>query len=114
LLTKYLENLPNPIMMTKAASYLMHNKAFSVVRDICLKCTVVFQDDSGIPYKFFKAGVWNMSLFGKYSKPIKAFNYGFQPDLDKAYKTGTVPALPFTFGYHVTDGFSNIQLAVRK
>ena len=74
----------------------------------------VFQDDSGIPYKFFKADEWTISLYGKYSKPIKAFNYGFQPDLDKAYKAGSVPPLPFSFGYHVFDGFSNIMLAIKK
>jgi len=40
-------------------------------------------------------------LYGEYNKPIKALRYGYQPDLEGAYKAKSdLPDLPFPFGYH--------------
>jgi hypothetical protein len=114
-LQAYLKSLSNVIMFTKAASYCMHDNIFSIFRDLCLRSKAVLEDDSGIPYRFFKPEEWNVTLYGSYTKPIKDFHYGFQPDLDKAYSVkANVKPLPFSIGYHWSDGFSNLILAIKK
>ena len=53
-----------------------------------------------------------MRLFGRYARPIRDFNYGYQHDLAAAYRTsGKVADLPFPFGYHWQDGRSGLILA---
>ncbi len=115
-LSKWIRSLPNTDSFTKAASYLMHGNEFSKVRDLTLEVSrLVLQEDTGMPVRYFDPKVWNVTLYGNYTKPIKDFKYGFQPDLDKAYKeAGRAKALPFRIGYHWRDEFSNLQLAVRK
>ncbi len=114
-LVNYLKNVGPLTTFVKSASYLMHDHRFSEVRDITLtRSRLVLQDDSGIPISFFKRGGWSITLYGQYRKPVKDFNYGFQKDLDAAYKVpGAAKPLPFSFGYHWGDGGSSVMLAVR-
>jgi hypothetical protein len=115
-LGEYLRGLGTVTTFVKSASYLMHDNHFSLVRGIVLKeSRMVLQDDSGIPYAFFKRADWDITLYGQYRKPVKDFNYGFQKDLDAVYKTpGTARPLPFSFGYHWGDGGSSVMLAVKR
>jgi hypothetical protein len=103
------------ITLLKSASYLLHDNQFSRVRDLVLsKSRAVLQDDTGVPYRFFDRSQWNVTLFGRYSPPIKDFNYGRQPDLEDAYRdTAAVRDLPFSFGYHWREGTSSVMLAIR-
>jgi hypothetical protein len=103
------------ITLLKSASYLLHGSQFSSVRDLVLsKSRAVLQDDTGVPYRFFHRSQWNVTLFGRYSPPIKDFNYGRQPDLEEAYRdTAAVRNLPFSFGYHWRQGTSSVMLAIR-
>jgi hypothetical protein len=111
----YLRSLGTTITFTKAASYCMHDKNFSTIRTISLNARAVLEDDSGIPYKYFPDSLWNVTLYGKYTKPVADFNYGFQTDLDRAFVSGkNVKPLPFNIGYHWNDGYSNLILAIRK
>ena len=102
--------------LLKSASYLLHDNQFSKVRAAVLDDSlVVLQDDTGVPFRFFDRNTWRLTLFGKYSPPVKDFNYGAQPDLEAAYRDGAdVRALPFAFGYHWRQGTSSVMLAVRK
>ncbi len=103
------------ITFTKAASYCMHGGDFSIIRGVCLRAKAVLEDDTGIPYRFFKQDEWEVSLYGRYTKPVKDFHYGFQKDLDSAYRSGkNVKPLPYSIGYHWRDGFSSFILAIRK
>jgi hypothetical protein len=99
----------------KSASYLLHGREFTLMRDTLLKHSrLILEDDSGIPLRFLKAPEWTVTLFGKYSKPVKDFNYGYQPDMEKAYLTDpNVKPLDFSFGYHWSDGAASVILAVR-
>jgi hypothetical protein len=99
----------------KSASYLMHDDRFATVRSMVLDDSVaILQDDTGVPFHFFDKTKWALTLYGKYTKPIADFNYGFQKDLDAAFKVpGTARDLPFTFGYHWRVGASSVMLAVR-
>jgi hypothetical protein len=97
----------------KAASYLMHQRYFSMIRDIILsKSAFVLQDDSGIPYPFFKPSEWTVTLYGKYTKPDKLFKDYLDEDLKKAYSVQNAPKpLEIRFGYQKQP---NLQLAVKK
>ena len=101
----------------KSASYLLHGKEFSVVRKLLLsKSRLVLEDDSGIPLRYLKAPEWTVTLYGKYEKPVKDFNYGYQADMAAAYAdTRAVKPLTFSFGYHWTAGAgASVLLAVKN
>jgi hypothetical protein len=99
----------------KSASYLLHLNQFTVVRNLLLnKSRLVLEDDSGIPLRFLKAPDWTVTLYGKYEKPVKDFNYGYQPDMAAAYAdVRAVKPLTFSFGYHWAEGAASVLLAVK-
>jgi hypothetical protein len=115
--TRYLQTLPPGGTLVKSASYLMHKKYFSTIRDIILdRSAVVIEDDSGIPYHyFFEPPIWNVRLFGAYDQPIDLFKTGLQEDLKAVYddRAGIEP-LDFSIGYKWRQNESNLLLAVRK
>jgi hypothetical protein len=114
-LQAYFRSFSNFVVFAKAASYLMHGENFSIVRNTCMRAKAILEDDTGVPYRFFKPDAWTVTLYGHYTKPIKDFNYGFQTDLDKAFRSGKdVKPLPFNIGYHWRDSYSSLILAVRK
>jgi len=111
----YLRSLDPMVMFTKAASYCMHGKNFSIIRGLCLRARAVLEDDTGIPYRFFTPDQWTVTLYGRYTKPVQDFNYGFQEDLDKMFSSGNnVKPLPFNIGYHWRGSFSSLILAIRR
>jgi hypothetical protein len=115
-LLAYLKGLGPVTTFLKSASYLMHDDRFSIVRDTVLNQSVsVLQDDTGVPFRFFDKAKWTLTFYGKYSAPVRDFNYGFQKDLDAVFKQpGVARDLPFSFGYHWREGTSSVMLAVRK
>lgn len=97
--------------LIKAASYLMDLRYFSKIRSAILeKSRVIVQDDSGLPYKFFDPSVWDIRLYGAYTKPIEMFKNHFQQDLKDAYAAGG-RSLDFRFGYSPQP---NLLVARRK
>lgn len=101
----------------KSASYLMHLNSFAAIRQQLLEQSAsIFQDDTGIPYRFMKRDtVWRVNLFGEYTKPVKDFSEDKnQKDLDSAYRAGTRLPLPFSLGYHWGSNKQNYQLFTRK
>jgi hypothetical protein len=108
------QGAPYPTFL-KSASYMLHGSDFTVVRSLVLKNSrLILEDDSGIPLRFLKAPEWSVTFFGNYSKPVKDFNYGYQPDMAKVYADArAVKPLPFSFGYHWKDGASSVLLAVK-
>jgi hypothetical protein len=96
----------------KAASYLMHIRYFSMIREIILSTSAcILQDDSGIPYRFFPPPEWTVTLYGSYSKPYRLFKDYPDKELKKAYDTGDARPLDIRFGYQTE---SNLQLAVKN
>jgi hypothetical protein len=100
----------------KSASYLMHDDRFGTIRSMVLNdSSSILEDDTGVPYRFFDKTAWALTLYGKYTKPIEDFQYGFQKDLDAAFaQPGAARDLPFTFGYHWRVGSSSVILAIRQ
>lgn len=99
----------------KAASYLMHMNEFSTARGFLLGGTRnLIQDDSGIPYRFFDAANWMVSLHGNYPGPIPLFKQHFQSDLNAAFKSGAAGPLPFGAGYQWRPGASSLIIATAR
>lgn len=95
----------------KSASYLMHKDYFSIVRNVILtKSAVVMQDDSGIPYRFFKPEEWKTSLYGSYTEPIPMFKSSYEQDLFDAYQNGNPKPMNFRMGYN---RISNERIHIR-
>ncbi len=98
----------------KAASYLMHGANYSIIKDKLLEITqVLLQDDSGVPYRFFKNDSWKVTLYGKYNGPIPLFKGHFQKDYFNDYQTNKdkIRDLDFGIGYVYTKGRSNLMKA---
>jgi hypothetical protein len=99
----------------KAASYLLHETYFSRIRDFLLSQSSVLQDDSGIPFRYFRDGGWRCWFFGNYSGTLEIFSKHHQKDLQEAFATpGMAGPLPFGTGYKWRPGESNLLLAVRQ
>ena len=113
---KMVTNNKGATTYVKSASYLMHKEVFSDVRNLIIdNCQFVLQDDSGIPYKYFKQDVWTPALYGTYSGSIPLFTGVFQTDLDEAYKAKTgVKPLKFGIGYKYQVGESNLMFFKKK
>jgi len=112
-LLSYLNNLGEVNAYLKSASYLLHYRDFSVIRDIILKkSNHILQDDTGIAYRFYKQNEWQFVLYGKYAKPVKDFAGVDQVDLKKAYADSTkIKPLPFSLGYHWGTKDQNLMFA---
>lgn len=102
-------------VLLKSASYLLHDNQFQKTRNTILATAdFVIQDDTGIPYRFLNQAPWQVRLYGCYSKPIKSLSYGYQPDLEVAFKSKSAsPELPFPFGYHWRGKQSGLLIASR-
>jgi hypothetical protein len=109
----FLAQFGSTVTFLKSASYLLHGNEFAGTRKVLLDATeLLVQDDTGIPYRYLRERGFSVSLYGRYARPIKDFNYGYQHDLAAAYRTsGKAADLPFPFGYHWQDGRSGLILA---
>jgi len=100
----------------KSASYLMHYADFSNIRNLILaKSLYVIEDDTSIPYRYFKSQGWDIQLFGEYAKPISDFSGVDQPDLKQAYENPAshVKKLPFHYGYRWETHIDNLSIMKR-
>ncbi len=98
----------------KAASYLIWH--FGTIRKLALATSnYVFQDDSGIEFRYFDNKDWTHRLYGKYTRTIGAFRGCVQPKLKTAYATEkNVKPLDFGIGYGFRIKESNFMLFKRK
>lgn len=114
-LGKYLQNMGPVHTYLKSASYLLHYRDFTTVRDIIFeKSDFIVQDDSGIAYHYFDKEKWKIQLYGKYAKPVVDFPHIKEPDLQEAYaKDSTIKDLPFELGYHWGTRANNMLKATK-
>jgi hypothetical protein len=113
----YLRAFAPTTSFVKSASYLLHGREFSRMRQTVLDMSeVLVQDDTGVPYSYLTR--WNVSLYGRYEIPIRPFEKGyFQPALDRAFKEANPALLSFDFGYNYSDrrdNRSNVLVARRR
>lgn len=102
----------NPTLL-KAASHHPQGPDFSIVRNSILsRAPLIVQDETGIDYDAL-AQSFDVSLYGKFTRPNRAFDQGLQRGLASAYQKGmVVKPLPFRLGYE-KDAGSAMQVAVR-
>jgi hypothetical protein len=85
----------------KSASYILFDNNFSKHRDFILKNSIdIYQDDSGMPYKYLKNNFKVEELYGTYSQTTKSFKYGYQENLKKDVDENSFGELPFDVGYN--------------
>jgi hypothetical protein len=115
-LLQFVKLFGSQVGFLKAASYLMFTAGFHVMRNYLLdQESSILQDDSGIPFRFFKPSGWTIKLFGTYTQTIDLFKYKFQPDLQSAYeKQETKHGVPFRIGYNVKFNETNLLFAKKK
>ncbi|OHD69031.1 MAG: hypothetical protein A2W19_17405 [Spirochaetes bacterium RBG_16_49_21] len=107
----FLSTQKNFITFTKSASYLLGYNNFTILRSFLLagsRC--IIQEDSGIPFKYFSASEWKISLYGTY-RVIAIFSNRFQRALDAAMKIKSAGPLPFSLGYGFVPEKSNLMVA---
>jgi hypothetical protein len=101
--------------LLKSASYLPPEEGFSTIRNFLLsQCDLIVQDDTGIPYRDFNPGQWQVRLYGNYQPPIDIFKQFFQPDLADAYAHSSPAKLPFGIGYRGWDPAKSALLVARR
>ena len=99
--------------LLKAASHLLQNPRFTIVRDALLAhAPSIVQDETGIDYAQL-AKAFEVKLYGNFSKPHPIFNQESQRSLAHAYKSNAnVRPLPFRVSYQRLPE-ANLQVAVR-
>ncbi|HWS28362.1 MAG TPA: hypothetical protein VN259_17510 [Xanthomonadales bacterium] len=99
----------------KSASYLMHTREFSAVRELLLEVSpALLQDDSGIALREFPETHWERTFYGRYQAAASGFGGHTQPDLRGAFASAAPAALPFWIGYRHSPADSNLQLYRRR
>ena len=113
----YLRKLGRTTTLIKSASYLLHARQFSLVRESLLEASgFIVQDDTGAPYDQLAKRGWQLRFYGRYDVPIPPFEWAYQPALAAAHERAKGPPLPFRFGYQVDSGVnrSNLMVAQRS
>ena len=109
---RFLEAQGRGLTLLKAASYLMHGPNFDRVREFLMNnSSVIVQDDSGIPYRFFDSDRWVLRLCGRYVGPIEIFKQHLQPALANAFNQRVPAPLDFGFGYQWQPNRSGLMIA---
>ncbi len=103
----------NPVLI-KAASHLLQETYFSVLRDILVEnATMVVQDETGLNYTYL-AQIGPVDLYGGFLYPHELFNRKKQESLAQAYRESKdVKPLPFAFSYNKTTERRSVQIVRR-
>ncbi|MEO6742069.1 MAG: hypothetical protein ABIP20_17635 [Chthoniobacteraceae bacterium] len=111
---KFCETLGTGRSLLKAASYLPHVGAFSVINEWVLEhSNAVVQDTSGIPFRKFSKDKWTLRFWGHNAQPIGLFKQHAEPDLKAAVSAAPAQPIPFGFGYQHEPANSLLILAER-
>lgn len=98
--------------LLKSASYLLHERNFSTVRNWLLaNSATIIQDDSGIPLADYNRRAWRLFPFGRYLGPIDKFPERYQPQYAELF--ARAKPLDFGIGYRWRPHESNLLLAVK-
>jgi hypothetical protein len=100
---KFIERLGPSDAFFKSASYLPHAENFLRIRSTVMQQSVrILQDDTGVPLAGYDPNIWQVTPFGRYTRPIQMFDYMHQP------------ALNFRLGYGYGIDTTGILLATRR
>jgi hypothetical protein len=109
----WIERMAANRTVLKAASHLLQSARFSVVRDALLAhAPSIVQDETGIEYSRL-AKHFDVTLYGRFTKPHSLFNPQAQRALAEAYETRPdIKPLTFRVSYQ-REPEANLQVAVR-
>ena len=112
---KFIQSRKSYNTFVKSASYLMHYAEFSRVRDELLSGSKsIFQDDTGVPFRFISGDRYTTSFYGDYEAPVRDFNWlNKQQDLDAAFQASRKP-MPFSIGYHWNSRRQHYMLFLKR
>ena len=110
----WLSHMTQHPMLIKAASHLLQDGNFIVLRDMITKnAPVVVQDETGVDYAQLKK-IGNVQLYGGFSLPFEQFSPHKQQSLAQAYKQATdVEPIPFAFSYNKEHERRSVQIVRR-
>jgi hypothetical protein len=111
----YMDGVHGVVTLLKAASYLLHDDSFSVMRNLIRDRSVaIVQDDSGLPYARLTESGFEVELYGNYVGTIPVFSYRYQRDLANAYvQASEREPLPFAWSYAKKRDEEALQIARR-
>jgi hypothetical protein len=100
--TAFIENMAPFNSYFKAASYVPQHKSFATIRNLILDNShKILQDDTGVPLKSLDKTIYDIEMWGTYTKVISDLSWGYQPDLKKALEaSGNNKDLPFKISYN--------------
>lgn len=99
-LLAHLEAKGHVAAMTKAASYLLWNSNFSVIRDyLSSHLEFMFSDSTGLLPKFVKKAGLTMETYGSFHQSFLNTAETSQEDLRKEFAAQPRRSLPMRFGY---------------
>ena len=103
----------HPVLL-KAASHLLQETYFAVLKDILVEnATMVIQDETGLNYTNL-AQIGPVDLYGGFLYPHELFNRKKQESLAQAYRESKdVKPLPFAFSYNKTTERRSVQIVRR-
>lgn len=115
-LFKFIDSFGGHYLYLKAASYLPQHPRYTMIQDYMLNSSsIVVQDDSGLPYRRFNDGKWDINLWGDYRTVLPVFKSYYQKDMREAYiNLPEKKNLPFHIGYSVLQGATNLQYCIKK
>lgn len=97
-LIKHLDQKGRVAAMTKAASYLLWNPSFAVIRDwLVAHAVFMISDSTGVPPRYWKKAGCTVETFGSFQKSFLGTWEGFQQELRDEF--ATAKKLPMRFGY---------------
>jgi hypothetical protein len=112
---KFVRKDKNRVAYMKSASCVLLNPNFNTMRQLVLSCDQIVQDDTGVPYKYFDASAFDISLYGTYTSTIRDLNYCLQKDMVKALKESPYnKELPFRISYNGNYGEGMLLVAKKK
>jgi hypothetical protein len=112
---KFCDQLKPGNSFIKSASYLMHGRGFSSVRNFVLENSkVIVQDDTGVPARMFIEDTWSVQPFGRYTRPIPVFSGMYQPQMTRLFNREKPAPLDFSIGYRWGTNQSHLLLATRR
>ena len=109
---KFCETLGPGNSLIKSASYLLHSRNFTTVRNFLLNnSATIIQDDSGIPLAYYSTKKWRFFPFGRYLGPIDKFPGLRQPSYAELFRRAQ--PIDFGIGYRWRTHETNVLLSVR-
>ena len=112
---KFIRTDKNRVAYMKSASCVLMNGNFNIMRQLVLSCDQIVQDDTGVPYHYFDASAFDISLYGTYTSTIRDLSYCLQRDLVKALKESSYnKELPFRISYNGNYGEGMLLVAKKK